>query len=1407
MNNFSQNFLFLLGFVFLCPVLMAQPCTVDLADVAGVTTASGSTTICANEAIFLPNVDFEAGAGQPDPGIIWGIYSQGNNNACQPSTTMPGADACFANLGYTILVDATGEPIIGDGTADLTQSGLFTDNQSSIMICLVPMISPDITPPPGQNISFSNTCSGISTTFTYPCFTILNPDLNPLLCSDCPSLTFNDECDAAYSFDLLTPATIENLPFDNNCATSGPSDPDEGTCFGVAPDNDPFAATVWFSFVGNGGTYSLNTKNCTGSVNTPLTDTQIALYTGTCDNLTLVACNEQISGATNYAGLSNFATTTGTTYYVLVDGYSIQKGEFCFDLIEVAPPVCLTQAGTVSISQPNLCANTPFNVITTDSNTTADFNNLIVIVDDATNTIIATSANGNNISLPIGDFYIYNLNYEDGSTFNTAIGTSFTALQNQVNAADCASLSPALGITVPFCFVCDAAISGITLANGTTFCANATPSSGEISFLGTPDVPEYLNLVAITNANYEVLDYFTNTTNVDLSSYAAGTYHVCGVNYYMNDSEAVFDALDFGQLPSIASDICANFACADITILPASSPDCVFCNNTINPIILEGEPNLCGTTISGNIIVTGTPVTDDNASQLIIYDNAGNIVSFAPVAAIDFATYGITSGCVNVTAINYALIDEAEVLACTSMNCLENAIAANTICAAIATPNYTFCILPPGDPACCTGSDIEEIAVDGDITTLCGSTTTGNFTISGIPPTSTQIIRLVVFIIPTPDNPDATIVDITEVAPIDFANYPAAAQYGVAAISFAPEAEASIMPCLGQPTSCIFDQIASGLICAEPTNNFLTFTLLPNGQGECCVASVTTVTVNGDVTTVCAGSETDIVSVNGTPTTEGYESALIVDNITVLPANSSISFSSVGEHSVCAVNYFAADSIAVITALLNNTTPEGCYALASNCLTFTVLPISDPACNPLNVININTQTAPDGLTYTVTFDIIGGTGIYIVDGTQLPNGTYVSSAIPCGTSYSFNVTDSGNSGTIIVDGIAPCQLPCPTPGSLPSFTGNVLICAGNSTNFTATGGQSYPNTTLQYVLATDANNILGSIVATNNNAATFGGTNLTPNTVYYIAAIAGYTNAQGNVDLTDECTTVSNNLIPVVFLQPLGYIINEDCDWSSGQYTVVIYPTGGFPAYDSDGTYSVGETGSIATTEVEAGSYFPYTLNDSDSPSHLYSYQLTDGVCDAITVANDEPYVCLKTPIEWLSFRGEVLPEGNLLKWSTATETNSDYFAVERSVDGVNYVKITTVKAAGNSVQPRNYSYTDRQVPAGQVYYRVVEYDFDGSSNRSNVISLSRSGDKLSFNKVYPVPARTELDISFNATNYAAAQLQVYDIAGRLVDQQTLITRKGLNTHTLSIVDYSKGVYFISLVTDNGTITTRFVKN
>ncbi|HNL07310.1 MAG TPA: hypothetical protein PKH93_07020, partial [Chitinophagales bacterium] len=98
---------------------MAQPCTVDLADVAGVTTASGSTTICANEAIFLPNVDFEAGAGQPDPGIIWGIYSQGNDNACQPSTTMPGADACFANLGYTILVDATGEPIIGDGTADL----------------------------------------------------------------------------------------------------------------------------------------------------------------------------------------------------------------------------------------------------------------------------------------------------------------------------------------------------------------------------------------------------------------------------------------------------------------------------------------------------------------------------------------------------------------------------------------------------------------------------------------------------------------------------------------------------------------------------------------------------------------------------------------------------------------------------------------------------------------------------------------------------------------------------------------------------------------------------------------------------------------------------------------------------------------------------------------------------------------------------------------------------------------------------------------------------------------------------------------------------------------------------------------------------------------------------------------
>ena len=67
-------------------------------------------------------------------------------------------------------------------------------------------------------------------------------------------------------------------------------------------------------------------------------------------------------------------------------------------------------------------------------------------------------------------------------------------------------------------------------------------------------------------------------------------------------------------------------------------------------------------------------------------------------------------------------------------------------------------------------------------------------------------------------------------------------------------------------------------------------------------------------------------------------------------------------------------------------------------------------------------------------------------------------------------------------------------------------------------------------------------------------------------------------------------------------------------------------------------------------------------------------------------------PVELLYFEGIKHPLFNLLEWSTASEYNSDYFKIEKSVDGENWLNMSTITASGNSTQEIKYSIIDLNV-------------------------------------------------------------------------------------------------------------------
>lgn len=159
-------------------------------------------------------------------------------------------------------------------------------------------------------------------------------------------------------------------------------------------------------------------------------------------------------------------------------------------------------------------------------------------------------------------------------------------------------------------------------------------------------------------------------------------------------------------------------------------------------------------------------------------------------------------------------------------------------------------------------------------------------------------------------------------------------------------------------------------------------------------------------------------------------------------------------------------------------------------------------------------------------------------------------------------------------------------------------------------------------------------------------------------------------------------------------------------------------------------------------------------------------------------------PVELLSF--DAKPNGNIVevKWSTASEFNSDYFMVQHSPDGINFQNAGKVNASGNSTTIKNYSSADYEPYGGVSYYRLKQVDNDGKFTFSNVVSVEmNSADEIS---VYPNPSSGSFTIyGFNSPS----QIKITNVLGEIIFETSLSNKK----ETISL-NAAGGIYILTAV-------------
>ena len=171
-------------------------------------------------------------------------------------------------------------------------------------------------------------------------------------------------------------------------------------------------------------------------------------------------------------------------------------------------------------------------------------------------------------------------------------------------------------------------------------------------------------------------------------------------------------------------------------------------------------------------------------------------------------------------------------------------------------------------------------------------------------------------------------------------------------------------------------------------------------------------------------------------------------------------------------------------------------------------------------------------------------------------------------------------------------------------------------------------------------------------------------------------------------------------------------------------------------------------------------------------------------------------PVELVSFSAQVNGNSVNLSWKTATETNSAAFEIEKKQTGTsNWQKAGEVKAAGTSITPKNYSFSDKGLKAGKLDYRLKMTDNNGSYKYSSVVNMEVSApENFELSQNYPNPFNPTTNISYQIPKAGFVSLKVYNIIGNEI--ATLVNQEKpagdykvqFDTHNLA-----SGTYFYKL--------------
>lgn len=152
-----------------------------------------------------------------------------------------------------------------------------------------------------------------------------------------------------------------------------------------------------------------------------------------------------------------------------------------------------------------------------------------------------------------------------------------------------------------------------------------------------------------------------------------------------------------------------------------------------------------------------------------------------------------------------------------------------------------------------------------------------------------------------------------------------------------------------------------------------------------------------------------------------------------------------------------------------------------------------------------------------------------------------------------------------------------------------------------------------------------------------------------------------------------------------------------------------------------------------------------------------------------------------------------VLNWSTAQESNSSNYEVQRSFDGANWSTIAIMMGAGTSNTVQQYSFTDKNMTAAVAYYRIKQVDIDGRYEYSTVRSI-RASEAAASTRIYA--AGNTVNIEFNKEVKNPITVRIVNMNGQVIGQRTY--QQAAYRIAMNMNNSVSGAYIVQLNDNEG---------